>query len=103
MQQIHLLGLPEPTREYKFSIHRNFRFDFAWPQFMLAVEIEGGTRGISRHTQPDGYERDTEKYNLAATNHWTVLRYTTQKVTSGHAITEIEQALMQAKEKKHAK
>jgi hypothetical protein len=35
-------GLPEPIREYRFAPSRRWRFDFAWPAAMLAVEVEGG-------------------------------------------------------------
>ena len=30
-----------PLREYKFHPRRDWRFDFAWPEKKLAVEIQG--------------------------------------------------------------
>ena len=36
--------LPAPEREHKFHPKRKFRFDFAWPAQMLAVEVD------KRHT-----------------------------------------------------
>jgi len=33
---------PEPVREYRFHPKRKWRFDFAWPDCQVAVEIEGG-------------------------------------------------------------
>ena len=34
-----------PEREYKFYEGRKWRFDFAFPSAMVAIEIEGGTCG----------------------------------------------------------
>lgn len=83
-----------PVREYRFTPTRKFKFDFAWPDLMLAVEIEGGTRfGRSRHSRGDGFERDCVKYNLAALEGWKVLRFTTQMVHSGEAINTVREVL----------
>ena len=43
---------------------------------MIAIEYEGIYSKKSRHTTQEGYNRDTQKYNLATTNGWRVLRYT---------------------------
>jgi hypothetical protein len=83
-----------PVREHVFAEGRKFSFDFAWPRFKLAVEIEGGTRfGMSRHSRGEGFERDCRKYNLAARLGWVVFRYTTQMVKEGIAITDVESYL----------
>ena len=37
-----------PQREYRFDDVRKWRFDFAWPSLMFAVEVEGRERG-NRH------------------------------------------------------
>jgi very-short-patch-repair endonuclease len=69
--------LRPPVREYRFSPPRRWRFDFAWPTQMVAVEIEGLVfRGKSRHTTQNGYIKDCEKYNAAVEKGWHVLRYT---------------------------
>ena len=65
---------------------RRFRFDFAWADKMLGVEIEGGVFSGGRHTRGVGYSRDLEKYNLAAMHGWTVYRFTTQDVKQGIAV-----------------
>lgn len=67
---------PPPQREWKFLTGRKFAFDFAWPEYKVAVEMEGGIHGRGRHVRPAGYEKDCEKYNLAALFGWCVLRYT---------------------------
>lgn len=69
-------GFPTPTTEYRFAPPRKFKFDFAWPDYKVAVEMEGGTYTGGRHTRPKGFENDCEKYNLAAEGGWIVLRYT---------------------------
>jgi very-short-patch-repair endonuclease len=74
-----VLGGPEPEREYKFHPSRNWRFDFAWPDREIAVEIEGGVHeGASRgrHMRQEGFARDCEKYAEAALMGWRVLRLT---------------------------
>ena len=80
------LGLGEWKEEYVFLKGRRFRFDFAWPQLHIAVEVEGGVWTGGRHTRGKGYTRDLEKYNLATLHGWKVYRFTTQDVTSGKAI-----------------
>jgi hypothetical protein len=79
----------QPEREYKFHPTRKWRFDFAWPNQMIAVEVEG--RG--RHQSFGGFEADAEKYNSAALLGWRVFRYTPAMVKSGSAINEIMEAL----------
>lgn len=75
-------------REWKFC-ERKFRFDFAFPHHKLAVEIEGGIYSGGRHTRGTGYIKDMEKYNLAAMNGWTLLRYTPQQIKTGEPLQEI--------------
>jgi very-short-patch-repair endonuclease len=91
--QVRALRLPDPAREYAFSPARLFRFDFAWPGFKLAVEVEGGTSfGRSRHSAGIGFETDCDKYNLAALEGWRVLRFSTRQVKDGRAIATVERA-----------
>ena len=85
--------LPEPTREHRFDPSRRWRFDFAWPDLKLAVEVEGGTWTGGRHTRGSGFEKDTEKYNAAALAGWRGLRVTAESVRNGGAIGCIKQAI----------
>jgi len=78
-----------PEREFKFALPRKYRFDFAWPEKKLAVEVEGGTWINGRHNRASSIEKDMEKYNLAAKQGWVVLRFSTAMVTSGEAIDEV--------------
>lgn len=84
----------DPEREYRFAAHatggtgrgvrdrlagavlRDWRFDFAWPDAMVAVEVEGGTWTRGRHVRGGGFRGDCEKYNAACVLGWRVLRFT---------------------------
>lgn len=82
---------------------RDWRFDFAWPDYMIAVEFEGGTfmsqsGQKSRHTTGTGFAADCEKYNAAALLGWTVLRFTKHQVKSGLALNTVEKLLAQKKD-----
>ena len=37
--------IPAPRRNFRFHPKRMWRFDFAWPSKMLAVEVEGAIFG----------------------------------------------------------
>jgi hypothetical protein len=72
--------LPSPVREYVFTGgRRGWRFDFAWPGLLLAVELHGAQwkPGGGRHQRGHGFRRDCEKMNDAQLAGWTVLQYTT--------------------------
>lgn len=62
--------------EYRFDEVRQFRFDVAIPDKMLAIEYEGLMSKKSRHTTISGYVCDCRKYNFAQTKGWKILRYT---------------------------
>lgn len=79
----------KPEREFRFHDTRKWRFDFAFPELKLAIEVEGGTYTNGRHTRGSGYEKDLEKYNEAVKLGWRVLRFSTGMVTSGKAINEV--------------
>ena len=78
------------VREFKFHPSRKWRTDFAIPEKMLLIEIEGGTWINGRHNRGAGIEEDMYKYNAAAMLGYTVLRYTAAMVKSLVAIREVE-------------
>lgn len=71
---LHSDWLPPTEMEYKFHPERRWRFDFAWPDRKVALEVEGGVWIAGRHTRGSGFVKDMEKYNAAATLGWRVLR-----------------------------
>ncbi|EPM5418076.1 hypothetical protein ACTM2X_002941 [Vibrio parahaemolyticus] len=91
--QIKSMGLALPEKEYRFHETRRWRFDFAYPEQQLAVEVEGGTWAGGRHTRGSGYEKDCEKYNAAALRGWSVLRFTGSMIKSGKAVETLKEAL----------
>ncbi len=91
-EQCKWAGLPEPVKEYRFC-ERRWRFDFAWPDRKLAVEVEGGVWTSGRHVRGKGYLGDMTKYNRASALGWTMLRFTPDQVRSGVALNEIRAVL----------
>lgn len=91
--QIKALKLPPPIKEFRFMPERKFRFDYAWPDKMTALEIEGATWINGRHTRGKGYESDCIKYSEAAIRGWKVIRVTTGMVVDGTAIALLQRAL----------
>jgi very-short-patch-repair endonuclease len=91
----------EPQHRFAKAIGRQWRFDFAFPDFKLAVEIEGlvvmrlagelVVRG--RHASIKGIKDDMEKYNTAALFGWTVLRFQQQDVKPERAIHMTQRVL----------
>ena len=86
-------GLPEPEREYRFHPVRRWRFDFAWPEYKVAVECEGGTWSKGRHVRGLGFRQDCTKYNEAALMGWIVLRVTSHHIAQGKALVWLMRAL----------
>tara|TARA_R110001592_G_scaffold186345_1_gene430703 strand:- start:235 stop:660 length:426 start_codon:yes stop_codon:yes gene_type:complete len=77
-------------RELMLIPGRRFRFDFLLAQFALVIEVEGGTWSGGRHTTGAGFRSDCFKYNSALELGYRVLRYTTDMVTRGEAIAQVE-------------
>ena len=79
-EQLRYCGLKPPVSEYKFLEDRRFKFDYAYPEVKLAIEIEGGIYFVTGgHKSIQGLQRDLEKYNLATQNGWRILRYTPEQ------------------------
>jgi very-short-patch-repair endonuclease len=68
--------------DYRFHDVRKWRFDFAFPEKMVAVEMEGGVFSQGRHTRSSGYIGDVDKYNEAQALGWRVMRYTVKHLQS---------------------
>ncbi len=84
----------EPEQQYVVGWDgRELRFDFAWKQERVFVEVDGDTHGRARysssgrrykssgsHTTAAGYQRNMAKRNRAVANGWCVLAYTSDDV-----------------------
>lgn len=66
----------ECVKEFKFHPKRRWRFDYAIPEHRIALEVEGGVWTGGRHTRPQGFLGDIEKYNTATLMGWRVFRTT---------------------------
>jgi very-short-patch-repair endonuclease len=87
-------GLPSPVRQYQFHPTRKFRFDFAWPDHKLALEIDGGIfTNQPSHRSASGIVADIDKHNAAILTGWRVLRAHTKMVNSGEFALLVRQAL----------
>ena len=75
--------------EHQFHPTRKWRFDYAFPDSMVAVEVEGGVWTGGRHTSGAGFIKDMEKYNTALLHGWRVYRTTPKMLTSREVITDI--------------
>lgn len=65
-------GLPVATAEYRFHETRKWRFDWSWPEFMVALEVQGGIWTRGRHTRGAALVKEWEKLNAAAAAGWVV-------------------------------
>lgn len=92
-RQLLLCGIRGFQREYTFAPPRKWRFDFAWPDDRVAVEVEGAIWTQGRHTRGSGYSADLDKYNAATLQGWRVLRFSGAMIDSGEALRQIETAL----------
>lgn len=109
-QQIRLLKLPVPETEYRFAAHhvglqpgikqrlvdaglKNWRFDFAFVDHKLAVEVEGGGWVNGRHTRGVGFREDMHKYHHAMRLGWTVYRCEESLIRTGQAVQLIAELL----------
>lgn len=93
LSQMRALKIPEPDREVRFHTVRQWRFDFAYIDSKIAIEVEGGQWSGGRHTRGAGYEEDTIKYNEATLLGWKVYRFTGDMIKRGDAVNFIERML----------
>lgn len=93
IEQIADAGLPAPKTEFRFAPPRRWKFDLCWDFYRLAVEVEGGTWILGRHSRGKGYEQDCEKYARATIQGWRVIRVTGNMVRDGRALLYIREAM----------
>lgn len=100
-QQLDLAKIDGWVTEHRFHPERQWRFDFAWPAILVAVEVEGQVHGRpctrcgkmlagGRHTRGKGFEADCVKYNEAMRLGWRVIRVTGDMIRRGQAFALIQ-------------
>lgn len=89
-------GLPVPARNFRFEAPRSKReLDFAWTDYRVAVEVQGGIWARGAHTRGAGYQRDCSKLNDAQLQGWLLLWVTARHIDHGKALVWIRQALIE--------
>jgi very-short-patch-repair endonuclease len=77
------------TPEARFHPKRKWKFDYAFVNHGIAVEIEGLN---GRHQMTGGFIKDMEKYNEAAILGWRVFRFTTRQIADASALATLARA-----------
>ena len=90
-------AIPPFKREHVFHPTRKWRFDFAWPEQLIALEVEGISREGTRHQRIGGFKKDIEKYLAANALGWNVIRTDQASVKSGKFLDAVEGCLARAK------
>lgn len=86
-------GLPLGVGQHRFVPGRQYRLDRAWPDHLVAVEVQGGIWTNGAHSRGSGVQRDCVKLSIAAALGWRVLPVTRDMIESGLAVELIGQAL----------
>lgn len=106
-----LAGLPPAKPEYRFAAMatggigkgvrnrlllaglKDWRFDLAYPDHLVAVEVDGGAFIQGRHARGAGMRDDCAKISTAAALGWRVLRVLPEQIARGQAFGWLEAAL----------
>lgn len=83
----------ECVKEYRFYKSRKWRFDYAIPKYKIALEVEGGIWTCGRHTRPQGFLGDMNKYNTATLCGWRVFRCTPSTLLTSNTIMLLKNAI----------
>lgn len=87
-----------PAREFRFDDRRRWRFDVAWPDYRVAVELDGLVRGgRGGHQTIEGITRQHEKANAAVLAGWLLLRFTHKQAVTDYARRTIMDTLFAAR------
>ena len=88
-EQHGLIAVPE----YRFDAVRRWRFDFAFVDSKVALEVQGGLFTGGRHSRGPALLKEHEKLNAAACDGWRVLFTIPQNVCMGETVEMIRRAI----------
>ena len=66
-------GLPLPVPELRFHPTRKWRWDMAWVDQKVALEVQGGVFVRGRHANGTGIVKDMEKFSTGAALGWRLI------------------------------
>lgn len=102
LTHLKMAKLPQPACEFRFHETRRWRFDFAFPAQMIAIEYQGlnwkpkkGQDNNSGHQSIDGLRRDCAKFTEASLAGWRLILITAETVNNGQAVEWVRRALNQ--------
>lgn len=84
--------IPQGWQEqYRFVPGRQFRADFAWPDWHILAECDGAVWVKGKgHSSGSGIEIGYRRANLAQLHDWLIFRFSTAMIESGEALTTLE-------------
>ena len=74
LRLIRAYGLPKPVRQKRSG---NRKIDFAYPELMIAIEVDGW----NSHGSPAALASDLKRQNELILRGWTILRFTWSQIT----------------------
>lgn len=85
---------PNPVFEHHFHSERKWRFDIAFIEWQIAIELEGvyveGGHAKGRHTSIVGMANDLEKYNTATAMGWRIFRIFPDQLCTTETVNYLE-------------
>jgi very-short-patch-repair endonuclease len=70
-----------------------WRVDVVLPDYLIAIECEGGQWSGGRHNRPSGFQKDMLKYNEVAILGYSLLRFNGDMIKKGEALATIERMI----------
>lgn len=86
-------GLPYCVPEFTFCDGRRWRFDFAFPDDRVAVEVQGGIFIQGRHSRGAALLKEWEKLNHAAMLGWRVMYCQPKDICTMDMVRQIKTAI----------
>ena len=86
-------GLPAPVFELRFHSVRRWRFDLAFPDQKVALEVQGGIFTGGRHNRGAAMLKEWVKLNTAAAMGWRLLYCQPKDLCMSQTVDIIREAL----------
>lgn len=86
-------GLLAPETEFRFHPERKWRFDFAWPEKKIALEVDGGIWIGGGHNRGAQIKKTWEKENEAHCMGWHILKCEPRDLCTTYVCALIQRCL----------